>query len=171
MMSFIHVSSPAGRYVAKGRNVVRCTGWRTVTCGAPLAAGKRPARDSLTERPPPPPANVAVWPTGCCLSPENGGGASFCMHLVFSSSTSQLSVKLCLCHSAPLNHSSCGSNQRTAESPFYIAVQDSQHCLAISIYSPFWETPVQLNSIKEKIDLKICPFFHVGFSVASFNVL
>lgn len=83
------------------------------------------------------------------------------MHLVFLSSTSQLSVKLRLrpCHSAPLNHSSCGSNQRTAESPFYIAVQDSQHCLSISSYSQFWETPVQLNSVKKKIDLKICPFF------------
>lgn len=43
------LSSPVGRCVVKGRSAARCTGWRTATCGAPPAAGKRPARDSLTE--------------------------------------------------------------------------------------------------------------------------
>lgn len=54
----------------KGRNVVRCTGWRTATCGALPAAGKRPARDSPTERLP---ANTAVRQQAATFSPENGG--------------------------------------------------------------------------------------------------
>lgn len=49
----LRLSSAAGRCAARGRNAARCTGWRTGTCGAPPAAGKKPVRDSPTERPPP----------------------------------------------------------------------------------------------------------------------
>lgn len=43
------IPPPVERCAARGRSVVRCTGWRTATCGAPPAAGKRPARDSPTD--------------------------------------------------------------------------------------------------------------------------
>lgn len=96
---------------------------------------------------------------------RKGGGASFCMHLVFFNSKSQLSVKLWLrpCRhpslsSAPLNHSSCGRNQRTAESPFKLPSRIP------STASPFPPFPVLGNpsaakQCKEKIDLNISPVF------------
>lgn len=120
---FLHFSSSVGRCAVRARSAVRCMGWRTATCGAPPAAGKRPARDSPTERSPP--TSQCTTPTAtAAFRQRKGQGASFCMHLVFFSSKSQLSVKRWLRHwrcphppSASLN-ASCGRNQRTAESSF-----------------------------------------------------
>lgn len=90
MTVFILHLSPVGRCAVKGRNVVRCTGWRTATCGALPAAGKRPARDSPTKRLR---ANVTAHQQAAAFCQRVGGGASFCMRLVFLSSKSQLFVK------------------------------------------------------------------------------
>lgn len=132
----LHLSSPVGRYVVKGRNVVRCTGWRTATCGAPPAAGKRPARDSPTKRLQ---ANITAHQRAAAFRQSAGGGASFCMHLVFLSSKSQLFVKLWLCPcrcSSPLNSTEpfqLWKEPKDSGLTFYIADQDSQYCLAILI--------------------------------------
>lgn len=111
--------------MAKGRSVVRCTGWRTATCGAPLAAGKRPARDSLTERPPashPPSQRCSVAYRPLPFAREWGRGiilhAFGFLELNVPPVRQALAPVVALRHTAPLNHSSCGSNQRTAESPF-----------------------------------------------------
>lgn len=61
-------------------------------------------------------------------------------------------------HSAPLNHSSCGRNQRTVESPFTLPTRIPSTASPFSSF-PVWETPVQLNSVMKRIDLKICPVF------------
>lgn len=164
--------SPVGRCVVKGRSVVRCTGWRTATCGAPPAAGKRPARDSPTKRLQ---ADIAAHQQAAAFRQRVGGGASFCMHLVFLSSKSQLFVKalapsLSLLFATPPNHSSCGRNQRTVESPFTLPTRIPSTAAPFSSF-PVWETPVQLNSVMKRIDLKFCPVFYVGFSVASFYIL
>lgn len=100
-----------------------------------------------------------------------GGGASFCMHLVFLISKSQLSVKLWLrpCRCSLLLSSTeqfqLWKEPKDRGVTFYIAVQDSQYCPRHSHHSQFWETPVQLNSVKKKIDLKICPVFFMLGSV------
>lgn len=145
LISYHPLSSPVGRCAARGRSAARCTGWRTATCGAPPAAGKRPARDLPTER-----LHAGAKALLPFTRDQGEGHHSACIWFFFSSK-SQLSVKLWPRPlSAPLNHSSCGRNQRTAESPFYIAVQDSKYCLAIPIVPHFGETPVQLNSVKMK---------------------
>lgn len=38
-----------GSHEARERSVVRCMAWKTETCGARPAAGRKPARDLLTE--------------------------------------------------------------------------------------------------------------------------
>ncbi|KAF7661036.1 hypothetical protein LDENG_00269580 [Lucifuga dentata] len=84
-----------GRFVARGRNAVRCTGWRTATCGAQPAAGKRPARGSPTEQIVPT-ARLAM-PTGSAafLQRKGEGHHIACIHFVFSSKP-LLSVKFWL---------------------------------------------------------------------------
>lgn len=57
-----------GSHEARGRSVVRCTAWKTETCGARPAAGRKPARDLLTE-------TADGWDT-------KTGWASFCMHSI-----------------------------------------------------------------------------------------
>ncbi len=174
----LHLSSPVGRCVAKGRSAVRCTGWRTATCGAPPAAGKRPARDSPTERSPP--MSRRATPTGtAAFLPEKGGGASFCMHLVFFSSKSQLSVQLQLrpcCRPPQLDRTIPAAEGTKGQRSLLLHCRPGFPVLPRHSHrSHFWETPVQLNSVKKKIDLKISPvfcfFFYVGLSVASFYVL
>lgn len=90
------------------------------------------------------------------------GGASSCMHSVFFRSTSQLSVSygpaLVLrlrptphpTSSAPLNHSSCGSNRRTAESPFTSPSGIPSVGSPFPSFPVFGKTSVQLNSVKKK---------------------
>lgn len=41
-----------------------------------------------------------------------------------------------------------GANQRTVESTFTLPSRIPSYCLAIPISPTFWETPVQLNSVK-----------------------
>lgn len=143
----LHFSSPVGRCVVKGRSAVRCTGWRTATCGAPPAAGKRPARDSPTERFP---ANVTAHHTNrhCCLSPEKGRRGIILHAFGFlllknrncpSGSSSAPGVAPSPPPSPPLNHSSCGRNQRTAESTFRLPSRIP------STASPFPSFPVLGN--------------------------
>jgi len=43
------ICSAVGSHEARGRSVVRFTAWKTETCGARPAAGRKPARDLLTE--------------------------------------------------------------------------------------------------------------------------
>ena len=159
----------------KGRSAVRCTGWRTATCGAPPAAGKRPARDSPTERPP------TTFPARhtngqCCLPPEKSGErfACNCFFLQLKnrncpSSSGSAPVATSLLLSAPLNHSSCGRNQRTAESPF---TSPSRIPSTASPFPPFpvLGNPSAAKQCKEK-KKKDFSRFYVGFSVASFYVL
>lgn len=171
--------------MARGRSAVRCTGWRTATCGALRAAGRRPARDSLTDRPPQP-ARQTSHAVFQLRKTRGKGGASSCMHSVFFRSTSQLSVSygpaLVLrlrptphpTSSAPLNHSSCGSNRRTAESPFTSPSGIPSVGSPFPSFPVFGKTSVQLNSVKKKKRISavfLFSFFNVGFSVASFYVL
>lgn len=169
-------SLPAvGRCAVKGRSAVRCTGWRTATCGAPPAAGKRPARDSPTERFP---ANVAARHANrhCCLLPENGG-RGFILHAF-----GFLQLKVATVHQAPApplsslppqlhgNHSSCGRNQRTAESPFPSPSRIPSTASPFPLF-PGLGNPSAAKQCKEKIDPQISPVFYVWFRVASFYVL
>lgn len=161
-MLLVFISPPVGRCVARGRSAVRCTGWRTATCGAPRAAGRRPARDSLTDRPPQLARQTSHAVFQLRKTRGKGGGASSCMHSVFFRSTSQLSVSygpaLVLrlrptphpTSSAPLNHSSCGSNRRTAESPFTSPSGIPSVGSPFPSFPVFGKTSVQLNSVKKK---------------------
>lgn len=120
--TFFHISSSAGRCAARGRSAVRCMGWRTVTCGALPAAGKRPARDSLTERTSP--TQLHGSPTGTAAFCQRIGGSGINVHafgfLQLKIATVRQAPALLLLSvlSAPLNHFSGGSNSWTAESPF-----------------------------------------------------
>lgn len=186
-MLLVFISPPVGRCVAKGRSAVRCTGWRTATCGAPRAAGRRPARDSLTDRPPQlaRPTSHAVFQLR--KTRGKGGGASSCMHSVFFRSTSQLSVKLwprprspTPSHTPPNLISSTEPFQLWKQPQdgrviFHIAVRDSQRGLAIPFFPSFWENLGAAKQCKEKkkrfLQFFLFSFFNVGFSVASFYVL
>lgn len=170
----------------RGRSAVRCTGWRTATCGAPRAAGRRPARDSLTDRPP----QLARQTSHAVFQlrktrGKRGGRHPACIR--FSSDQhrnclSSYGPALVLrlrptphpTSSAPLNHSSCGSNRRTAESPFTSPSGIPSVGSPFPSFPVFGKTSVQLNSVKKKkrfLQFFLFSFFNVGFSVASFYVL
>lgn len=90
---FPFVTSPAGKCAVRGRSAVRCTGWKTATCGAPPAAGRKPVRDSPTD-PSRPMQRLSSRRRSC--RPEKCGarGLHFACTWSFCSPESQLSVKL-----------------------------------------------------------------------------
>lgn len=149
----LHLSSTVGRCVAKGRSAVRCTGWRTATCGAPPAAGKRPARDSPTERSPP--TSWRATPTGAAaFRQRTGGGHHFACNW-FSS------AQRCNCPSSSGSAPVVAPTQLHWTIPAVEGTKGQRshllHCRPgfpvlprHSHPSQFWETPVQLNSVKKK---------------------
>lgn len=135
---FFHISSSAGRCGARGRSAVKCMGWRIVTCGALPAAGKRPARDSLTEC-----SSPTQWhgtPTGTAAFCWERGEGHHCACIWFSCSCpSQLHWTI------PDVVASVGQKSRLLHfhPGFLVLPHHSRH-------SQFWETPVQLKSVKKK---------------------
>lgn len=129
--------SPVERFAARGRSAAKCTGWRTATCGAPPAAGKKPVRDSPTDG-------------GLQLSSRafgrREGGHHFCMLLIFVCPPPVLIPLL-----TPLKRSSPGCKWRRSE--LCITVRDLKFCLKPHPPFPVQGTPpppVQLNRVKRR---------------------
>lgn len=120
-------SLTAGKCAARGRSAVRSTGWKTVTCGAPPAAGRKPVRDSPTD-PTRPVHRSTSRHRSCRPEKRRGRGLRFACTWSFCGSESQLSVKL-----RPLFHVSeslpaAEANEgwpKTKGCFFHSAVQDS----------------------------------------------
>lgn len=72
-LTFLSRSPAVVRFAARARSAVRCTGWRTATCGAPPAAGRKPARDSPTEPTASSTATACYANRLCSLLPQTEG--------------------------------------------------------------------------------------------------
>lgn len=160
-MSFPFFTSPAGKCAARGRSAVRCTGWKTATCGAPPAAGRKPVRDSPTD-PSRPMQRLSSRRRSCWPEKCGARGLHFACIWSFCSPESQLSVKL-----RPLFHVSeslpaaeANEGWLSAFSFFFfpfpfvffpVLSRIPNSASPIPVIPSEWETPVQLRGVK--IDL------------------
>lgn len=161
-MLLVFISPPVGRCVARGRSAVRCTGWRTATCGAPRAAGRRPARDSLTDRPPQLARQTSHAVFQLRKTRGKGGGGVILHAFGFL----QINIAT-VCQLWPRPRSPAPShtppNLISSTEPFqlwkqpqdgrvtfHIAVRDSQRGLAIPFFPSFWENLGAAKQCKEK---------------------